>query len=543
MHNTSRSHLRLVGNPEASDSVDEGDDNDHDHGHVSALKALADATSAEEAFGALQSWNQSAAAQQADAYDVEQELYRGGMEVMRFMLEENFRSRGLGDVGPCIETKPREQELEGQEPEEHASEEYEPGRLGQRRQHGRNYESLFGTIRIERLGYGARGQQSIHPLDEELNLPGRKYSHVLQERGARRCGRGPFDEALDELETTSAGHIPKRQLEQVVVDAAQDFSAFYEERARAAPPPAESGSIITCGIDCKGVPKRKTEAERAAPRKIRLGKGEKRTKKKMATVASVHTTEPYHRTAEQVVANLMDPDAPKPETPRPRPEGRRAWASLKQSKDEVIKEVAKEMQRRDPDGDKTAVCVMDGEKALKRRALKYLRQEFPALILVLDIIHVVEYLWKAAYAFHEPESEEARRWVRERLLRILNGEVSLVARGMRQSATKQALSPQEREVVDTACNYFLNNKDRMRYDEYLALGLPIASGSAEGACGHLVKDRMEITGATWNVHEDGAEAVLRIRALDKSGDWDEYWKFHMEQERKRLYATPWKVAA
>jgi hypothetical protein len=270
--------------------------------------------------------------------------------------------------------------------------------------------------------------------------------------------------------------VPKRQLEQVVVDAAQDFQEFYEERGGSAPSPAVSGSIITCGIDCKGVPKRKTEAERAEPRKIRLGKGEKRTKKKMATVASVHTTAPYPRTAEQVVANLMDPDAPKPEEPRPRPEGRRLWASVKQNKDEVIKEVAEEMQRRDPDGVKTAVCVMDGEKALKTRALKHLGRVFPALILVLDIIHVVEYLWKSAYAFHEPESEAARLWVRERLLRILSGEVSLVARGMRQSATKQNLSPKNREVVDKTCNYFLNNKDRMRYDEYLAKGLPIASG-------------------------------------------------------------------
>lgn len=530
MQDPSRTYLHLVGNPETPDGLTTGQDHDSEWG--STLDALAGASSAAEAFAALQSWNHGQVAQKADAYVVEQELFRGGMEVMRLMLEENFRSRGLGDVGPYIEAKPKEPE----------SEEPELVRLGQRREHGSNYESLFGTIRIERLGYGGRGQQSIHPLDEELNLPGRKYSHMLQERGARRCGRGPFDEALDELETTCAGHLPKRQLEQVAVDAAQDFSAFYEERSGAAPP-AESGSIIVSGIDCKGVPKRKTEAERAEPRKIRLGKGEKRTKKKMATVASVHTTEPYRRTAEQVVANLMDPDAPKPGEPRPRPEGRRLWASVKQSKDEVIKDVAEEMRRRDPDGVKTAVCVMDGETALKTRALKYLRRVFPSLLLVLDIIHVVEYLWKAAYAFHEPESAEARLWVRQRLLRILKGEVSLVARGIRQSATKQALSAKDRETVDTACNYFLNNKDRMRYDEYLAQGLPIASGAAEGACGHLVKDRMEITGATWNVHEDGAEAVLRIRALDKSGDWDEYWKFHMEQERKRLYSTPWKVAA
>ena len=267
MQNRSRSHLRLVGKREAPEpALRAGQDGQP----RSALEALTDATSAEEAFAARQLWNQDHAGQQGDAYVVEQELFRGGMEVMRLMLEENFRARGLGDVGPCIET-----------------DEQEPVRLGQRREHGRNYESLFGTIRVDRLGYGGRGLQSIHPLDEELNLPARKYSYALQERGARRCGRGPFDEALDELETTSAGHVPKRQLEQVVVDAAQDFTTFYEERGGAAPAPTESGSIISCGIDCKGVPKRKTEEERAEPRKVRLGKGEKRTKKKRLTTINL----------------------------------------------------------------------------------------------------------------------------------------------------------------------------------------------------------------------------------------------------------------
>jgi hypothetical protein len=445
------------------------------------------------------------------------------------MLEENFRCRGVGDVGSAIILE--------------AEEDKEAIRLGHRRLRGRNYESIFGTIRLERLGYNARGEESVHPLDERLNLPERKYSYVLQERGARWCGRGPFDETLDSLEATAAGHLPKRQLEETAVDAARDFTAFYESRSQTAPSPKTSGSILVAGIDCKGIPKRKTAEEKAEPRKIRLGKGEKRTKKKMATVASVHTTQPYSRTAEQVVANLMDPDAPRPLNPRPRPEGRRLWASVKQSKDEVIKEVAREMQRRDPAGAKTAVCVMDGERALKTRAVKYLRSVFPGLLLILDIIHVAEYLWKAAYALTEPQSDEARLWVRARLLRILKGEVSQVVRGMRQSATKHELSPENREAIDTACAYFLGNKDRMRYDEYLARGLPIASGAAEGACGHLVKDRMEITGAIWDVEDDRAEAILRIRALDKSGDWDEYWSFHMAQELKRLYTKPWNAVS
>lgn len=517
----SRPHLQLVektpDSPESGPSV------------RPALEELQDARDAEDAFSRLLAWNRSAGAIAADAYDVERELFDGGMEVLRHLLAENFRARGVGDVGRALERGP--------------AQESEAVLLSHRRIRKRCYESMFGTVPVERLGYGARGQQSIHPLDGVLNLPERKYSYVLQERGARRCGRGPFEEAVEELDRATAGHIPKRQLEQVAVDAAQDFTSFYQQRSTTARPAEESGSILVAGVDCKGVPKRKTEEERSEPRKVRLGPGEKRTKKRMATVASVHTTEPHERTAQQVVANLMDPDAPRPETPRPRPENRRLWASLKEGKDGVMEQVAQEMEHRDPAGEKTAVCVMDGERALKTRAVKYLQSAFPALILVLDIIHVVEYLWTAAYAFHDQGSEGASMWVRKRLERILNGEVSQVVRGMRQSATKRGLTAKQREPVDKACNYFLKNKDRMRYDEYLAKGLPIASGAAEGACGHLVKDRMEITGATWNVDEDGAEAILRIRALDKSGDWEEYWKFHMNQERERLYGQQWEAVA
>ena len=240
------------------------------------------------------------------------------------------------------------------------------------------------------------------------------------------------------------------------------------------------------------------------------------------------------------------PDAAKPkvepERKRPRPENRRLWASVRKTKDQVFDEVLQEMQFRDPAGTKTAVCVMDGEQALQHRALGRLKSKFPELLIILDIIHALEYLWKAAHVFHPQDHDSARLWVKQRLRNILEGDVSRVVAGMRQSATKQGFADSEREPVDIACRYFLNNKAFMKYDQYLAAGLPIASGAVEGACGHLVKDRMEITGALWAVGLDGAEAVLKIRALDKSGDFDYYWAFHTQQEQKRRYCRLWKAA-
>jgi len=78
----------------------------------------------------------------------------------------------------------------------------------------------------------------------------------------------------------------------------------------------------------------------------------------------------------------------------------------------------------------------------------------------------------------------------------------------------------------------------LKYNHYLAQGFPIATGVIEGACRHLVKDRMEVTGARWSLK--GAEVVLPLRALRSSHEFDEYWVFHEAQEHERnhraLYA-------
>jgi hypothetical protein len=153
------------------------------------------------------------------------------------------------------------------------------------------------------------------------------------------------------------------------------------------------------------------------------------------------------------------------------------------------------------------------------------------LTIVLDIIHVVEYLWKAGHALEAEGTAELEQWVLQRLLRILEGRASHVAAGMRRSATKRQLPKAQREPVDICANYLLKYQQYLAYDQYLAAGLPIGSGVIEGACRHLVKDRLGITGARWGLA--GAEAVLRLRALRSSHDFEEYWRFHEACEYDR----------
>ena len=155
------------------------------------------------------------------------------------------------------------------------------------------------------------------------------------------------------------------------------------------------------------------------------------------------------------------------------------------------------------------------------------------VLLILDLLHVLEKLWKAAYVFHAEGSEEAADWVHMRALKILYGEVSQVVKGLRQTVTKRRLRGERRKTLVAVARYLYRNRTRMRYDEYLAAGLPIASGAVEGACKNLIKDRMERSGMRWK--EDSAEAMLKLRAAYLSGDLAAYWAFHVKEDQRRLH--------
>ena len=336
--------------------------------------------------------------------------------------------------------------------------------------------------------------------------------------------------------------VAPANVDDVVIAAANDFDDFYRQR-RISPPEA-TAEILASVVDCKGIPVRKEGHEdwlgpvRDDAADDRDPDSKRQGKKKMATVAAVYTIEPYKRTPEEVAKEVSSKRHLRVVARRPRPEEKRVWASLRKSKDDIFDEVAQEMHLRDPTHKKKWVCVTDGEKALQLRAL----EKLTGATLILDLFHVLERLWDVANAFYKKGSDEARDWVTAHLLMILQGKVSHVVRGIRQSATKrkQKLRGKKRKKVNKATNYFMNNREFMRYDEYLAAGYPIGSGAGEGACRCLIKDRLERTGMRWN---KSAEAVLRMRALELCDDTDEYWAFHIAREHERLYLSRyWEVA-
>jgi hypothetical protein len=399
--------------------------------------------------------------------------------------------------------------------------------------HDRTYRSVFGPLTIGRAAYGSREGQKIAwvPLDARLGLPEGEFSYLLEDWSQRFCLRGAFAEARGSLAELLGLRPGVRSLEHMSRAVAEAVPAFAD--GRPTPPPAEEGELLVLTADGKGVPMRRPPAE--GPRRHpRRKKGEKANKKQMAYVGAVYTIAPFVRTAEQVLQELDGAEAP---PARPKPCHKHVWAEMTRvvegepcnGRVALFAHLAAERQRRDPSEQKRTVCLFDGEPALWDEWLEWLGDT----IGILDIFHVLERLWDAAYCFHAEGSREAEAFVTARLGMLFEGKVRGVLSGLRQMGTKHGLKGSKARALSVVANYLENNQDFMRYDAYLAAGYPIGSGVAEGACRHLVKDRLEQTGMRWTVA--GAQAMLHLRATYLNGDWEAFYEYRIQEEQRRLY--------
>jgi hypothetical protein len=302
------------------------------------------------------------------------------------------------------------------------------------------------------------------------------------------------------------------------------------------PAPEEEGEVVVVTGDSKGIVMRRHADDPPPP--AHRTKGQKASQKRMATVGAVYTVDRYVRTPEQVVAALFG-DAQEKPPPRPVPQHKHVWASLGReddtatpsSMDIVYPWLLNELVERNPRLAKETVYLHDGQEALWEARQRHLPQRNGTDIV--DLLHVTPKLWKAAHVFYREGSAEAEALVRERLLRILQGQATGVIRGLRQMATKRQLRGGKKKTLAAVCTYLEKNVGRMRYDEYLAKGYPIASGVIEGACRHLIKDRLERAGMHWR--PAGAQAMLDVRSVWINDDWESYQAYRIKRETHRLY--------
>ena len=451
---------------------------------------------------------------------VETEIEQDGRGLKHDLLQGTINSMGVGDIGPTLFA------ADGTE-------------LTHRRVTETVLHTIHGKIKIRRIGYSRRGHESIFPLDVAINLPSFSFSFELQRLIARRVSTASFEEVLDlTLEVTGA-RIGKRQATEIVQQCAIDFDDFYESQRQVSG--LSEVPIMVLTTDGKGIimrpdSLREGTRERAAKaqRKMRtrLARGEKTNRKRMAQVGAIYMTSRFCRTPKDVINELARREAKKH---RPRPLNKRVWASVEKEPDEVIRTMFAEGRKRDPKHKKEWVVLVDGHKQQMRLIKGLVKKEGVEATIVLDIIHVIEYLWIAARLFHEDESStECERWVEDKLEKILNSQAGKVAGSIRMSAAKANLTTVQSKSAETCARYIAKRKPYMDYARYLEMGYPIATGVIEGACRYLIKDRMDLTGARWSLN--GAESVLKLRSLVKSGDFESYWPYHVRREYERNHA-------
>jgi hypothetical protein len=475
-------------------------------------KDLLKSENLEAVFADLQTCVRTAAQEGGALHEIERQLWRCLLRAGRAALSQFLTLVGAGDVGETLTLG------DGKEyrrlPETHT----------------RRYVSIFGRFSIPRVVYGSRAGQKIEcvPLDHRLQLPESDFSYLLQDWDQSLC----VEQAFGQARTTVARILGLSQsvdsLEHMNQEMAEGATTFVLNQ----PPPEEEGEVLVLSADQKGIVMRRPE-EAPAP-KAHRSKGDKASRKRMATVGTVYSVDRYRRTAEDVVAALFR-DGPQP-VARPEPQHKEVWASLPRADrpgsgtEAIFAWMTGEWFLRGRGAGRPLVFLADGQEALWQACDDWLPER---VVGILDLLHVTPRLWKAAHVFHTEGSDEAEAFVRERIVRVLQGKAAGVIRGFREMATKRGLAGTSKRAITEVCAYLEQNLPRMRYDEYLAAGYPIASGAVEGACRHLVKDRLERAGMHWTIA--GAQAMLDVRSIHVSGHWEEYQAYRVERETERLY--------
>jgi hypothetical protein len=399
----------------------------------------------------------------------------------------------------------------------------------------RKLTTLFGDVIVKRKSYSRRLQKSVFPLDIQLNLPTDQYSDGIRHRIAIESRKSSYDEAVETINQTTGGHIQKRQSLKLAQDVAQDFDEYYLQTRYLSAEKTDNLLVLT--FDGKGIVMRpeglreytKKAALKSKKLNSRLSAGEKKDRKRMAQVAAVYTTKPHIRTAESIMKIEKEDDNVQYLNIAER--NKRVWASVENTAESVIEAGFLEALQRDPTQHRQWVVLIDGLPYQIRLINRIMEKLNVKATIVMDFIHVLEYVWKAAWCFYEKSDNKVEKWVEKNALKILNGQSNQVAKGIRISATKQCLK--KRENVDKCADYLLKNKLRLQYGKALKKGYPITSGVIEGACRHLINDRLDITGARWSLK--GAEAILKLRSLKSSRDFNDYWLFHKKQSKQRIY--------
>ena len=403
--------------------------------------------------------------------------------------------------------------------------------------HDRGAVSIFGPVRAVRLAYRNRREANLYPADARWVLPDDPYSMGMRALAAYHLAGGGFGQAQDVIEARTGVRIGRAQLAGLAENLAAWAGDFYARRARDADPGLPASDVLMMQAGGKGIAMRPEHRKGGGQGTDAAHPGIK----KMAEIVAVADFTPAAREPGDIAA----PPARRKEHPGPVARDKRVSASITADIPAMIGTAYDEADRRDPLRVRQRVFLVDGNKqqitaieaCAAGRGLKV-----PVLI---DFIHVSGYLGKAAAALHPGDPAAAVQWADGQRLRVLHGRAKAVAATLASIAAKARAHPRTRHLdltdMDKAVTYLTNNHTHMRYDKALANGWPIATGLIEGACRFVIEDRFGVTGARWS--PDGAEVILKLRAIVVNGDLDDYMNYYKTRYRNENHLSRYDPAS
>jgi hypothetical protein len=392
---------------------------------------------------------------------LEEELQARGREMLRLLLQDHLDLRAAREQ--------RRHQVTG------------PGGIARTRAeagHTRPLASVFGPVTVSRIAYRAPGARNVHPADAELNLPPGKHSHGLSRKAAAGAARGSFGQVRADVAAATGSRLGKRQAQELTRQAAADFESFYAGSGYRPPPGAAPGDVLALSCDGKGIVVLPGHLRPETARKIRkrpgpqqdgrLSRGEVRNRKRMAEVGAVFDITPVPRTA----GDILPAPGPRPGPPPAAPGARHKWvtASIAADAAAVVASVFAEADRRDPARQRTWIALADGNVHQLGRIRAEAAARHITITIIRDFIHVLEYLWTAAWSFFEEASPDAGPWVRTHAAAILDGHATAAAAAIRAAAAAGPLSTAKRNAAARTASYLDVKAPYLDYPQALAAG-------------------------------------------------------------------------
>jgi hypothetical protein len=462
---------------------------------------------------------------------VEEFIAGDGRDVLRQALQDHLDARSTAE--------PRLPEVTGAD--QVARRRAEPG-------HTRLLATTLGRVEVCRIAYRAPGVSNLYPADARLSLPARLYSYPLRRQAVRATATGGLREARDALSRATATRIGTQQLMQITVQAAHDVRDFYQQQSAINPPAASRAGdgqpacrdLLVLSIDATGVNMIDSGLREPAPTRpagpqppsAQLACRERTGRTRMAVVTALYDAAPAVRDPADILPATAAQRAGRRAGPKAR--NREVNASVADSTTPMTQRLFDRAHQRDPQHRRRWIVLVDGNNHQIDRIHAEAHARGIQVDVIIDFVHVLEYLWKAAEDLHPTQPSRAA-FVAHTARQLLEGHAPRVILDLTAHLDALTQAATRAPGLQRCIDYLTAKQPYLIYRIALAMGWPIATGVIEGCCRYLVKDRLAITGARWSL--PGAEAILLLRAVITNGDFDAYWRYHIQQDHQRTHAS------